>query len=382
MTNLFNTLKNALGGSADKRPDCIRKALRSLGYAYADHGAYISCELAADNTLRYKSQIVLRPNGDDPTISLIYTIYGKRISHDEPFRSPEAQAAIKGYGYQTNPDYLMYKATLDGKDTTAKGIAGAVRRIREVALATYTDAGIPADPDEAVGFGGVSLKTIKDTLTAVGLKTCKEVSDDYVVYENEYFSHADRVKLLGFGIRIVRQDADVAISAYFDTIALPLEQAKKLAEKFASAFKQKGEPDYTATEISYMVAYFDGFDKNRLIDTVNCAVDAYREFVADVKQAALEAYERNVSERKRQQEQAEARAREAERERGLSQCFTLTLTRDMSIRSVQRYFTEDYPYLTIGFYLLKNRSRGQSERRRHISDRPGYAVRANPHFPR
>ena len=96
MTNLFNTLKNALGGSADKRAGLHQKSAALARLRVCDHGAYISCELAADNTLRYKSQIVLRPNGDDPTISLIYTIYGKRISHDEPFREPGGAGCHKG----------------------------------------------------------------------------------------------------------------------------------------------------------------------------------------------------------------------------------------------------------------------------------------------
>ena len=361
MGSIFSALKNVLGSGQDKRMGYIKKAMKSLGYKCEDHGKYIMHDFAPSDTLRYKSHIVLRPNDEDETINLVYTIYGKRIRHDEPFQSPKSRELIKGYRYQATPDYLLLSVTLDGESTTPDSIAGATKRIISTGLAVYTDAGIPEDPEEGIDFNGVSAKAIKDELAVSGLLNNIVASEECVYGESNYFFSEDKTKLMTVGIRFEKSGSSgTSCTGYFRIMELPLEQVKELAEKFASQFKAAGKLEYTTTGISYTMTFPNGLDKELLNNCVNYVGYRIGGVIEDINNAVLDEYKRRILERMEQEEQARiqreqelARAREAERARGLSQSFTLTLSGDMTVRKVQEYFNEDYPYLRLGFYLVK-----------------------------
>lgn len=138
--SIFNSLKNMLGGDQDPRMGAIKKAMRSLGYdcKVADDKKYAFCQLPADSALRYKSRVLLRPQEEGITVH--YTIYAKRIGHDDPLQDPKSKAALKGYRYQSGPDELIIWKDLPQDITKPKELAEAIRQIRATALAVYTDA--------------------------------------------------------------------------------------------------------------------------------------------------------------------------------------------------------------------------------------------------
>lgn len=82
-------------------------------------------------------------------------------------------------------------------------------------------------------------------------------------------------------------------------------------------------------------------------------MDAIRDLWSDIDQAVVEVYNRAIKEAERQKATAEAKAREEARQRKLNKGYTLTLRGGTTIRKIQKYFGEDYPYLKLNFYLVK-----------------------------
>ena len=353
MKNLLNSLKNMLDGDQDPRMSNIKKALRSLGYdcEVGDDKKYAFCQLPADNSLRYKSRVLLRPQ--DEGITLRYTIYAKRIRHDAPLQDPKSKAALKGYHHQSGADELMIWKDLPQDITKSKDLAEAIRQIRATALAVYTDAGIPEDPDETIDFNGVSAKTIKDKLRLY--KCFKEihVSEERVYTEAEANSTKGRDFLWGFGIDFRHnKSGGIDCKFYYNTIALPQEPAEKLADRFAHSFGLKGRLAYEPMEASFTITLntLSGQLVEKYIDLM---MDAIRDLWSDIDQAVVEVYNRAIKEAERQKATAEAKAREEARQRKLNEGYTLTLRGGTTIRKIQEYFGEDYPYLKLNFYLVK-----------------------------
>ena len=353
MKNFFNSLKSMLGGDQDPRMSAIKKAMHSLGYdcKVSDDKKYASCEFPADNNLRYKSEVSLRLTEED--IDLTYTIYAKRIRHDAPFQDPKSKAALKGYHYQSGCDELYIWKHLPQDTTKSKDIAEAIRQIRATALAVYTDAGIPEDPDEAIDFNGVSAKTIKDKLRLY--KCFKEihVSEERVSSEVRANSTKGGDFLWGFGIDFRHnKSGGIDCKSYYNTIALPQELAEKLADRFGDSFGLEGVQAYGPTEVSF-TARANTLDAQFVEKYIDLTMDAIRDLWSDIDQAVVEVYNRAIMEAERQKAIAEAKAREEARQRKLNEGYTLTLRGGTTIRKIQEYFGEDYPYLKLNFYLVK-----------------------------
>lgn len=352
MKNFFNFLKSMLGGDQDPRMSAIKKAMHSLGYdcKVSDDKKYASCEFPADNNLRYKSEVSLRLTEED--IDLTYTIYAKRIRHDAPFQDPKSKAALKGYHYQSGCDELYIWKHLPQDTTKSKDIAEAIRQIRATALAVYTDAGIP-DPDEAIYFNGVSAKTIKDKLRLY--KCFKEihVSEERVYSESTAHRAPGEDPLWGFGVNFSRNGANgIDCKFYYTTLPLPQETAEKLANRFGHSFNLKGRLSYGPTETSFTISA-NTLTEQLVEKYIDLTMDAIRDLWSDIDQAVVEVYNRAIMEAKRQKAIAEAKAREEARQRKLNKGYTLTLRGGTTIRKIQKYFGEDYPYLKLNFYLVK-----------------------------
>lgn len=352
MKNFFNSLKSMLGGDQDPRMSAIKKAMHSLGYdcKVSDDKKYAFCEFPADNNLRYKSEVSLRLTEED--IDLTYTIYAKRIRHDAPFQDPKSKAALKGYHYQSGCDELYIWKHLPQDTTKSKDIAEAIRQIRATALAVYTDAGIP-DPDEAIYFNGVSAKTIKDKLRLY--KCFKEihVSEERVYSESTAHRAPGEDPLWGFGVNFSRNGANgIDCKFYYTTLPLPQETAEKLANRFGHSFNLKGRLSYGPTETSFTISA-NTLTEQLVEKYIDLTMDAIRDLWSDIDQAVVEVYNRAIMEAERQKAIAEAKAREEARQRKLNKGYTLTLRGGTTIRKIQKYFGEDYPYLKLNFYLVK-----------------------------
>lgn len=72
-----------------------------------------------------------------------------------------------------------------------------------------------------------------------------------------------------------------------------------------------------------------------------------------VRRSQAEEAEREEAEQARRAEEAEREEAGNERRRGLKQSFTYELSDSGTIRDLQEAFTEDYPYLRIGVYMVK-----------------------------
>lgn len=352
MKNFFNSLKSMLGGDQDPRMSAIKKAMHSLGYdcKVSDDKKYASCEFPADNNLRYKSEVSLRLTEED--IDLTYIIYAKRIRHDAPFQDPKSKAALKGYHYQSGPDELHIWKHLPQDTTKSKDIAEAIRQIRATALAVYTDAGIP-DPNEAIDFNGVSAKTIKEKLQLYKCFRLVLVSEERVYSESTAHRAPGEDPLWGFGVNFSRNGANgIDCKFYYTTLPLPQETAEKLANRFGHSFNLKGRLFYGPTETSFTISA-NTLTEQLVEKYIDLTMDAIRDLWSDIDQAVVEVYNRAIMEAKRQKVTAEAKAREEARQRKLNKGYTLTLRGSTTIRKIQKYFGEDYPYLKLNFYLVK-----------------------------
>lgn len=352
MKNFFNSLKSMLGGDQDPRMSAIKKAMHSLGYdcKVSDDQKYASCEFPADNNLRYKSEVSLRLTEED--IDLTYIIYAKRIHHDAPFQDPKSKAALKGYHYQSGPDELHIWKHLPQDTTKSKDIAEAIRQIRATALAVYTDAGIP-DPNEAIDFNGVSAKTIKEKLQLYKCFRLVLVSEERVYSESTAHRAPGEDPLWGFGVNFSRNGANgIDCKFYYTTLPLPQETAEKLANRFGHSFNLKGRLFYGPTETSFTISA-NTLTEQLVEKYIDLTMDAIRDLWSDIDQAVVEVYNRAIMEAKRQKATAEAKAREEARQRKLNKGYTLTLRGSTTIRKIQKYFGEDYPYLKLNFYLVK-----------------------------
>lgn len=371
MKNFFNSLKSMLGGDQDPRMSAIKKAMHSLGYdcKVSDDKKYASCEFPADNNLRYKSEVSLRLTEED--IDLTYTIYAKRIRHDAPFQDPKSKAALKGYHYQSGCDELYIWKHLPQDTTKSKDIAEAIRQIRATALAVYTDAGIPEDPDEAIDFNGVSAKTIKDKLRLYKCFKQVHVSEERVYSEVEAHNTQGGDPLWGFGVDFSHNSLNgIDCKFYYNTLPLPLETAEKLANRFGHSFNLKGRLSYGPTETSFTISA-NTLTEQLVEKYIDLTMDILRDLWDDIDHAVVEAYNRAleeakrqkaiaeakrqeaIAEAKRQKAIAEAKAREETRQRKLNEGYTLTLRGGTTIRKIQGWFGEDYPYLRLNFYLVK-----------------------------
>lgn len=352
MKNFFNSLKSMLGGDQDPRMSAIKKAMHSLGYdcKVSDDKKYASCEFPADNNLRYKSEVSLRLTEED--IDLTYTIYAKRIRHDAPFQDPKSKAALKGYHYQSGRDELYIWKHLPQDTTKSKDIAEAIRQIRATALAVYTDAGIP-DPNEAIDFNGVSAKTIKEKLQLYKCFRLVLVSEERVYSESTAHRAPGEDPLWGFGVNFSRNGANgIDCKFYYTTLPLPQETAEKLANRFGHSFNLKGRLSYGPTETSFTISA-NTLTEQLVEKYIDLTMDAIRDLWSDIDQAVVEVYNRAIMEAERQKAIAEAKAREEARQRKLNKGYTLTLRGGTTIRKIQKYFGEDYPYLKLNFYLVK-----------------------------
>lgn len=353
MKNFFNSLKSMLGGDQDPRMSAIKKAMHSLGYdcKVSDDKKYASCEFPADNNLRYKSEVSLRLTEED--IDLTYIIYAKRIRHDAPFQDPKSKAALKGYHYQSGRDELHIWKHLPQDTTKSKDIAEAIRQIRATALAVYTDAGIPEDPNEAIDFNGVSAKTIKEKLQLYKCFRLVLVSEERVYSESTAHRAPGEDPLWGFGVNFSRNGANgIDCKFYYTTLPLPQETAEKLANRFGHSFNLKGRLSYGPTETSFTISA-NTLTEQLVEKYIDLTMDAIRDLWSDIDQAVVEVYNRAIMEAERQKAIAEAKAREEARQRKLNKGYTLTLRGGTTIRKIQKYFGEDYPYLKLNFYLVK-----------------------------
>ena len=342
MKNFFNSLKSMLGGDQDPRMSAIKKAMHSLGYdcKVSDDKKYASCEFPADNNLRYKSNVSLRLTEED--IDLTYTIYAKRIRHDAPFQDPKSKAALKGYHYQSGCDELSIWKHLPQDTTKSKDIAEAIRQIRATALAVYTDAGIPEDPNEAIDFNGVSAKTIKEKLQLYKCFRLVLVSEERVYSESTTHRAPGEDPLWGFGVNFSRNGANgIDCKFYYTTLPLPQETAEKLANRFGHSFNLKGRLSYGPTETSFTISA-NTLTEQLVEKYIDQTMDAIRDLWSDIDQAVVEVYNRAIM-----------KAREEARQRKLNKGYTLTLRGGTTIRKIQEHFGEDYPYLKLNFYLVK-----------------------------
>lgn len=360
MKNFFNSLKSMLGGDQDPRMSAIKKAMHSLGYdcKVSDDKKYASCEFPADNNLRYKSEVSLRLTEED--IDLTYTIYAKRIRHDEPFQDPKSKAALKGYHYQSGRDELYIWKHLPQDTTKSKDIAEAIRQIRATALAVYTDAGIPEDPNEAIDFNGVSAKTIKEKLQLYKCFRLVLVSEERVYSKSTTHRAPGEDPLWGFGVNFSRNGANgIDCKFYYTTLPLPQETAEKLANRFGHSFNLKGRLSYGPTETSFTISA-NTLTEQLVEKYIDLTMDAIRDLWSDIDQAVVEVYNRAIKEAERQKAIAEAKAREEARQRKLNKGYTLTLRGGTTIRKIQEYFGEEYPYLKLSFFLVKTSQKAKN----------------------
>lgn len=360
MKNFFNSLKSMLGGDQDPRMSAIKKAMHSLGYdcKVSDDKKYASCEFPADNNLRYKSEVSLRLTEED--IDLTYIIYAKRIRHDAPFQDPKSKAALKGYHYQSGRDELHIWKHLPQDTTKSKDIAEAIRQIRATALAVYTDAGIPEDPNEAIDFNGVSAKTIKEKLQLYKCFRLVLVSEERVYSESTAHRAPGEDPLWGFGVNFSRNGANgIDCKFYYTTLPLPQETAEKLANRFGHSFNLKGRLSYGPTETSFTISA-NTLTEQLVEKYIDLTMDAIRDLWSDIDQAVVEVYNRAIMEAERQKAIAEAKAREEARQRKLNKGYTLTLRGGTTIRKIQEYFGEDYPYLKLSFFLVKTSQKAKN----------------------
>ena len=360
MKNFFNSLKSMLGGDQDPRMSAIKKAMHSLGYdcKVSDDKKYASCEFPADNNLRYKSNVSLRLTEED--IDLTYTIYAKRIRHDAPFQDPKSKAALKGYHYQSGRDELHIWKHLPQDTTKSKDIAEAIRQIRATALAVYTDAGIPEDPNEAIDFNGVSAKTIKEKLQLYKCFRLVLVSEERVYSKSIPHRAPGEDPLWGFGVNFSRNGANgIDCKFYYTTLPLPQETAEKLANRFGHSFNLKGRLSYGPTETSFTISA-NTLTEQLVEKYIDLTMDAIRDLWSDIDQAVVEVYNRAIMEAERQKAIAEAKAREEARQRKLNKGYRLTLRGGTTIRKIQEYFGEDYPYLKLSFFLVKTSQKAKN----------------------
>lgn len=360
MKNFFNSLKSMLGGDQDPRMSAIKKAMHSLGYdcKVSDDKKYASCEFPADNNLRYKSNVSLRLTEED--IDLTYTIYAKRIRHDAPFQDPKSKAALKGYHYQSGRDELHIWKHLPQDTTKSKDIAEAIRQIRATALAVYTDAGIPEDPNEAIDFNGVSAKTIKEKLQLYKCFRLVFVSEERVYSKSTPHRAPGGDPLWGFGVNFSRNVANgIDCKFYYTTLPLPQETAEKLANRFGHSFNLTGRLSYGPTETSFTISA-NTLTEQLVEKYIDLTMDAIRDLWSDIDQAVVEVYNRAIKEAERQKATAEAKAREEARQRKLNKGYTLTLRGGTTIRKIQKYFGEDYPYLELSFFLVKTSQKAKN----------------------
>lgn len=353
MKNIFNSLKGILGNEQDPLLGAIKKAMRILAYDYEtdNDGKSITCLFPADNALRYKSRLLLRP--DEKSIFLCYTIHARRCRHDQPFQDPKSRAALAGYKFRSGAESLDIMQSLPQDAANPQAVAEAIQKIRATALTVYTDAGIPEDPDEAIDFNGVSAKAIKDEMLLYKCFKDVRVSDKRVYSEVQARSANDGTALWGFGIAFCRNGSDgIDCRFYYNTIALPQAPAERLAENFAAAFGLKGRLAYAPAETSFTVTS-DTLTKPLVSRYVELLTKAVGNLWDDINQTVDDEHGRLVAERKRQQEAAKAKEREAERERELQKEFTLRLSGDIALRQIQKIFSDGYPFLKLNFYLVK-----------------------------
>lgn len=241
--------------------------------------------------------MLLRPQ--DEGITLRYTIYAKRIRHDALFQDPKSKAALKGYRYQSGPDELYIWKHLPQDITKPKELAEAIRQLRATALAVYTDAGIPEDPDEAIDFNGVSAKTIKDKLRLYKCFRLVLVSEERVSSEVRANSTKGGDFLWGFGIDFRHnKSGGIDCKSYYNTIALPQELAEKLADRFGDSFGLEGVQAYGPTEVSF-TARANTLDAQFVEKYIDLTMDAIRDLWSDIDQAVVEVYNRAIMEAER-----------------------------------------------------------------------------------
>lgn len=332
----------------------IKKALRSLWYNYNDQGDFIECHFGASNKLPYKSKVFLRPDDEngEPIIVLGFTIYGKRTNHDVPFQSPEAKEAIKGYKFNSGPDSLLLYIELKGDGMKKNEIAEAVKKIRDTGSAVYMYAGIPEDPVEAITIGdipGPAIKVVKDCM--------KEHNwfEDISVSEEGIFAEK-KEDLMAYGFSFAPNDRrGYTLYVYFRDFFLPIsaETSEQLKNAFVVSDLRSTlsyVPKCTNSELSFTanLSDVDEFVKY-FLRCINCIWSAYDA----IKSAVLLADKLQEAERRKQEEEERRRREEEARRQALAKGFTLTLRGGTTVRKIQEYFTEDYPYLRIGFYLQK-----------------------------
>ena len=157
----------------------------------------------------------------------------------------------------------------------------------------------------------------------------------------------------GFGIDFRHnKSGGIDCKSYYNTIALPQELAEKLADRFGDSFGLEGVQAYGPTEVSF-TARANTLDAQFVEKYIDLTMDAIRDLWSDIDQAVVEVYNRAIMEAERQKAIAEAKAREEARQRKLNEGYTLTLRGGTTIRKIQEYFGEDYPYLKLNFYLVK-----------------------------
>lgn len=329
MKNIFNSLKGILGNEQDPLLGNVKKAMRILAYDYEtdNDGKSVTCLFPANNALRYKSRLILRP--DEKGIFLCYTIHARRCRHDQPFQDPKSRAALAGYKFRSGAESLDIMQSLP------------------------QDAANPQAVDEAIDFNGVSAKAIKDELLQYKCFKDVRVSDERIYSEVQARSANDGTALWGFGIAFCRNGSDgIDCRFYYNTIALPQAPAERLAKNFAAAFGLKGRLAYAPAEASFTVTS-DTLTKPLVSRYVELLTKAVGNLWDDINQTVDDEHGRLVAERKRQQEAAKAKEREAERERELQKGFTLRLSGGIALRQIQKIFSDGYPFLKLNFYLVK-----------------------------
>lgn len=349
---LTDSVKNTFDYNRDKRLDNIKDAMSLLGYKYKEEAEdCITCELAANRELRYKSKFLLRLS-DNQTIYLGYTIYGKRCIHNSLLQKTESKELLKGYHYQSALEYLLIHTTLSGDGIKKKGISNTIKKIQETALAVYTDAGIPEDPEDAMDINGIKVKSIKNMLASIDVFDDISVSETLVRGEKREFTN-DKQQLWSYGISITPSDLhSIKVTAYLHTIALPIEQSKKIGNKFFSEFKIEGTSKCTPTELSYAVTFGVEKGEKALKDLIVYMLRPITHIYVEVDTAAFNEYKRIAMEliKKRELEQQERKRQE--RAKGLNYAYTIRLTPNITIKDIQDLFSKDYPNLRLEFSIL------------------------------
>lgn len=100
----------------------------------------------------------------------------------------------------------------------------------------------------------------------------------------------------------------------------------------------------------------------KLIDKLVSNLDAvsipvYQTLLPKVTQIELENERNKASE----EEERKKKAAAAAREEGLNKGYIQTLDGDISIRKIQKNFTEDYPYLRLGFFMVQTGQKADRE---------------------